>query len=1335
MLILLGFAFEALSQTPVSVKVSPTSGATSGFSTAVCPPGVTAFAGTSTQSLFASAQSNDIEFLCINDSMNVEHQGGQPFGDPDVSTAPGITYAFYTCPPTVMGPDFNSVNADPCQLNTPPPPGGAFYTVQSNIDINGNATFFNNGTLQTLSNGGNPMEVYFAPVTIDDWATFTYENDGAGGPPGPCIHANTADAFRVVYLNEIQATNINTAAAGACTGSFTIEGGLPEFDGSIYTNVSVVLSTDPNITGTLISNPGSYTHGDEVTFVVPTDGIYNITIEDGKSCEATFTMDMGACPIVTFDIGDMVTGPGSTVCVPITAENFNNMLSFQFSINFDPAELIFQSVNPVMLPDFLASANPFTGVLTFSWTDVSFTGQTFSNTDVLFEICFDVLGPVGSSADVIFSDTPTPVEVTDIDGLLGYILTDGGVVVSTNAFTIDFGVCGTLTNTGSFTVSAIGGTAPYNVGWVQQGNPGNSGTTTIPIGLVENLVPGTYDVVVTDAMGNIVNASVVIPNIAPLFAQTTFTNPTCQAGMDGSVTLNFGDGVAPYEIVWNTGATGVSTLNGLSEGNYAVTVTDDLGCSVSSAQSLTAPALDLNLDNLQNVSCINGPNSGSITVAASGDNPPFTYLWDNGATTPNINNLTAGEYCVAATDANGCVISGCWAVNEPVPPSISSFDSVSVACPNEMTGALTVNVTPGGAVISSYQWDDPAMQTTQTASNLSAGTYSVTVTDDVGCSAVGTATLYAPAPMSISETVTPPDCPSFNTGTIQLMISGGTIPYDIQWENGNTFPVHASLLCDSTYSVTVSDANNCETIELEIEVPCPPSIVVTVDAANIQAVSCNGGIPCDGQATVLASGGTAGTGIYNFTWSSGETDMGVSQSTATQLCQGEQTVVVDDGICPSEEVSISIPAPDPLGLDLANTSSSSVSCFGLSDGSAMVAGSGGTAGYTYQWASPAVMGPMISDVPAGIYMGTITDANGCTQPFQIEIGQPEPLVATIDSAQTTSITCAGGEDGQVAVFWTGGNPGPATYTWSPDVSTNALATGLGVGTYSVTVTDQNGCSDDAQYTLTEPTPITAVVPPPVEPLCNGGQTVVTVESATGGASLSHTFSVDFGPPQFLTSSIPILAGEHTIQIFDSLGCFTEYEIVVGEPAPVIVDLGDDIVLELGDSVQLKPIIIVQDIPIDTILWDPLTNFNCEFSPVDSLCKRPWVSPLETTLYELTVVDTNGCLGTDEIIIEIDRNRNVYIPNAFSPDGNGVNDIFKIYTGIGVSKINYFKIYDRWGEQLYEESNFLPGDNYLDGWDGRFNGKAMNSGVYVYMAEVVFVDGQVLLYRGDVTLVR
>ena len=210
-----------------------------------------------------------------------------------------------------------------------------------------------------------------------------------------------------------------------------------------------------------------------------------------------------------------------------------------------------------------------------------------------------------------------------------------------------------------------------------------------------------------------------------------------------------------------------------------------------------------------------------------------------------------------------------------------------------------------------------------------------------------------------------------------------------------------------------------------------------------------------------------------------------------------------------------------------------------------------------------------------------------------------------------------------------------------------------------------------------------------------------------------------------------MQGEHIVTIEDLLGCTLEVELNIDQPSPILVELPSVIEVELGDSTSRLNPIISSSLPIDSFVWTP-TDFLS-----DPTSQSPFLlTPLDDTEYTFTVIDANGCTASASVVVEIDKNRNVYIPNVFSPNGDGPNDEFRIFTCTGVDQVNFVRIYDRWGELVFDRNDIAPdciGGSVL--WDGTFNGKPMNPGVFVYLVEVQFIDGLTLLYRGDITLLR
>ena len=489
-----------------------------------------------------------------------------------------------------------------------------------------------------------------------------------------------------------------------------------------------------------------------------------------------------------------------------------------------------------------------------------------------------------------------------------------------------------------------------------------------------------------------------------------------------------------------------------------------------------------------------------------------------------------------------CTDVRCFDILAPSSPTIDGFDVTEVECPNDLTGEITVNVTPGNAPIADYAWNTGDI--TPTISNLGPGDYSVTITALDGCVDSMTTTLMTEPEISVEINDIEPTCPGDSDGEIRLTISGGNEPYTIIWDDGSTDEVRPGLTCDTTYFVTITGVNGCDTLMEAIPLNCPPPINVTFSQE--MNTNCFGG--CDGQALATASGGTTGANVYNYQWESGENDVETVDSRAVQLCSGYNTITVLDNVLGSNGCfvvdSVFIDSPTEITLPLENIDIVNTSCQGDSDGMITVAASGGTPGYTYLWDDNITTGPIYSDLPAGQFDVTITDANFCEEVKNISVGEPELFEILIDSFQLQQVLCPGDNSGQIVVFPSGGNPGIIDYQWTDDVSFSSVAINLEAGTYSITGTDPAGCTDNIIVNLEEPDPIEFVIGEIVQPQCFGFQTVVTIDTAFGGNGPLFQFSVNNGPARPIQGATPVLGGQSAlVTVFDGEGCRAEEEIL------------------------------------------------------------------------------------------------------------------------------------------------------------------------------------------------
>jgi gliding motility-associated-like protein len=232
--------------------------------------------------------------------------------------------------------------------------------------------------------------------------------------------------------------------------------------------------------------------------------------------------------------------------------------------------------------------------------------------------------------------------------------------------------------------------------------------------------------------------------------------------------------------------------------------------------------------------------------------------------------------------------------------------------------------------------------------------------------------------------------------------------------------------------------------------------------------------------------------------------------------------------------------------------------------------------------------------------------------------------------------------------------------------------------------------------------------------------------------------VDNGPQYPVGFQVPVFADDHLVTITEQItGCSDTFSISISQPPPIFIRFDNildsipvpRILVGLGTDVRLNPI-ISSALPIDSVLWTPKDYLTLGTEPL-----RPTVRPLDDRTYKLKVIDVNGCIGEAEILVELERNRNVFVPNVFSPNSDDKNDYFSVFSGPGVKKINFVRVFDRWGELLYTAENLPPSSDPSTGWDGTFRGKPVGVGVYVFLVEAEFDDGAKLLYRGDVTVAR
>jgi gliding motility-associated-like protein len=1125
-----------------------------------------------------------------------------------------------------------------------------------------------------------------------------------------------------------------------------------------------------------------------------TAGTYTVTVRDSNNCITTATVTIGqpATLTATSTKTNVSCNGGSNGTTTVTAGG--GTAPYTYSWNTTPLQAT-ATATGLPVGTYTATVTDANGCETTATTTITQPAQLTAITTKTDATCFSGANgtatavPSGGTAPYTYSWNTTPVQTTITattltNGTYTVTVTDanGCMTVATATIGQPNQLAATAAKTdvscfngtnGTATVTATGGITPYSYSW----NTTPVQTTTT----ATNLAAGTYTVTVTDNQNCSVNVSIAVGQPTQLTAGTAKTDVSCNSGNDGTVTVTAAGATMPYTYSWNTTpAQTTATATGLAAGTYTVTVTDSLGCTTTALAVVGQPPL-LNIAlSKTDVSCYGGSN-GATTVIPTGGTSPYTYSWNTTPvkTTATATGLAAGTYTVSVTDAKGCKRTDSIAVTQPALLTAAA-SKTNVSCFGGSNGTATVN-TGGGTAPYTYSWNSTPVKTTATATGLAAGTYTVTVTDFKGCTTTASATVTQPAALTASAVKTNATCNAKADGTATVTAAGGTTPYSYSW---NTAPVQTAATAINvgagTYTVTVTDSLGCTTTT-NATIGQPLALVQTVTKTD---ANCYG--DSNGSATVTTVGGTT---PYTYTWL---TTPVVPGATITGLPAGTYKVAVkDSNNCPDTAVVI-IGQPTLL---TATTTKMDVRCWGESNGTAIVMPAGGSAPYSYSWSTiPVQTGSSATGLPIGKYTVVVTDAHGCKDTVTTDsLRQPEALSLTAKGTQT----CFGQANGSATAVATGGTA-PYTYQWhTPAHQTGSTATNLWGGKYGVSAIDGRGCIDTASASVKE-LPLPHVDGKTDATICQGGKIPITVSGSaktyiwspattlscstcvmpiaapvntttyfvigtdtnncsdtdrvvinvipnlevsvgpdldacigdavqlTAHGGMAYTWS----PSTALNDSTiasPVSRTDTTITykvVIIENECFTDtlYQTVRIHQRPT-VNLGPDKRGAPGSVIQLH----ADTTKATSIAWTPNDHLSCDD------CIDPLANLYKTITYFATV--TNGvCEDTDDIRIIVGCDEELFfVPNTFTPNNDGANDRF-FPMAEGVSRIDRFTVYNRWGEPVYTVNNFPPGDPAY-GWDGRFKGAELSPDVYVWYLESRCGNGERIFLKGDISLIR
>ena len=907
------------------------------------------------------------------------------------------------------------------------------------------------------------------------------------------------------------------------------------------------------------------------------------------------------------------------------------------------------------------------------------------------------------------------------------------------------------TNDGAIGLVVSGTAQPFSFDWNVDALDGQEDP--------QGLEPGTYTVTVSDGNGctEVRNFTLIAPAALQLNCQAT--DETTTGAADGQVTLTFSGGTPPYTLAGDLGtqaaATSPLTFADLAPGTYDVLLTDANGCN-QSCSPVVAPAAGcppIDVAALATPADCPGSATGAIAVNADGGTAPYTITWAGGALTGfNPTGLLAGTYFYTVTDANGCEADG-----EAIVTTAATAPTLALAAPPAgicYTGCAEATFDLAGTPPFSlnYTYTSGAGSGTETVTFAGTTGSWTLCPDELGLTTlagvslelveIADANCATPVGLGLVLPVSPPVV-SEVTGTYCadtiLLIAGESFDRD-RPAGQVVLPGASAQGCDSTVTVNLTFLADPVPGEVSVSL-CPGDSTVvhgrvfragepgaTVRLPGGSAAGCDSLVrvtvttlpPAEGTFTAAACpGDTVFVAGRPFTVDDPD-GIVVLPGGATGGCDSLIAVVVTfagsegvvlsgaETICPGESATLflSYDGPGMVDVVLVDENGQTQLVSNVDNNTPVLVTPSASRRYRIQ---------------------SIIGGDGTCPPFgtgEATVVVSKLSVAIRESDAGGGISCAGATDGILIASATSGIA-PYTFAWSTGAATASL-TGLAEGTYTVTVTDGAGCGREESYTLVAPPPLISEIVG-LAPGCNAEQGLIRIDRVAGGSG-DYAFALDgasFTPINALPFSRRVTPGDYAVFLVDGNGCRDTVTVRVPTGDAAVLALPPDTTILLGDSIR---IVGQTSLSPDAILWTPAGGFSSQngLSIV--------ANPLETTVYRLEVRDAAGCVQRASVTVFVDREATLYAPTGFSPNEDGRNDVFRLYSGPGVERIETFQIFNRWGEAVYQGGPFAPFDPNW-GWDGRYRGETMNPAVFVYRAVVRLVDGREVVFQGDLTLLR
>lgn len=1040
---------------------------------------------------------------------------------------------------------------------------------------------FNGGATFSASNSTTGLLAGSYTVIVKDvnscTVSATYNINNSGSPT----------ATVTGFTNPLCAVGSNTA-----TGSFSISASGGSGAPFTYTLTSPVIT---NATGIFTGLPA---------------GTYNVNIKDAAGCATTASVTLtNPTPVAITSTASPANCFG-TPTGSIAVSGSGGTATYSYNINGGPyqASSSFTGQLANIYTMGISDSNGCLATQTIQVTQptaltINVSSQnancTFANGVATATVAggtptytYSWTGGGGNAAtsnSVVagnYTVTATDSKGCTISGSVTVGVTPGGTAVITNSTNI---TCFNANN-GSLTAGMTGAaTAPFTYLW---------SPTSQTVATATGLAPGTYTCTITDFYGCVSTTSATLTQPTPLSLIMSSNNAKCFATATGTVSASGSGGTIPYSYLWPTLSSTLSTVSNVVAGNYSCTVTDANNCSVTQTITVTEPTAITLSSTVTPANC--GLPNGSATVSASGGTPIYSYTWSTGATGNSISNAGAGTYTINVQDNNGCSQTLAATITNASGPSISISTFSNVSCFGGNNGTATALATSGTPTYT-FTWSNG--QVTPTATNLMAGVHTVTVTDQAGCKASTSVNITEPTALTVTITPSNPKCFGSTNGYGIAAAFGGTPTYTYTWSDGGTASTSNQLGAGS-YGLNVTDANGC-VVTATMGLVNPPAMAASITSSNVTCFSA-----CNGMAVGSA---TNNVGIVNYQWIGGPSP--ITSQTVTNLCAGTYTLIATDqnSCTASNQVIIT----EPAALTASISSSGSVTCNGGSNGFAVVSANGGTPGYNYSWSGSAASNgnsANANNLFAGTYVVTIIDTKSCTVNTNVTISEPLPLTTTLT---TTDPKCNSNCDGTGNIAFSGG-AGATTFLWQPGLQTGNVVNNLCAGNHTVTITSNGSCIQTLTLSLIDPLPLTAVVSS-TNSNCgqNNGRVCATVSGGTGVL----TYNWSNGPTTLCNNSV--LAGAYTFTVTDANLCTETASGLVNDIAgPVVTVLSSTNVTCFGGS----------DGAVTTTITGGVNPINISWSPTSPIVTVQNPTGLIANLYNITVTDAAGCIGTASVNI-------------------------------------------------------------------------------------------------------